>query len=65
MPPCAQGGDLGRVLVDADDLMAEFRQAGAGNQADIARADHRDAHENFPKSGAFLARKWPQDSRTC
>ena len=39
-----QGLDLAGILVDADHVMAEFRQAGAGHQADIARADHRDAH---------------------
>jgi len=36
--------DLAGVLVDASDVHAEFRKAGAGDQADIARADHRYAH---------------------
>ena len=36
--------DLVGVLVDADDVMAEIGKAGAGNEADIAGADHRDAH---------------------
>ena len=39
-----QGLDLARILVDADHLMAELRQAGAGNQPNIARADHGDTH---------------------
>ena len=40
--------DLAGVLVDAGDLVAEIGKAGAGHQADIARADHRDAHEDNP-----------------
>ncbi len=36
--------DLGGVLVDAGDLVAEVGEAGAGDQADIARTDHRNAH---------------------
>jgi len=36
--------DLGFVLVDADDVMAEVREAGAGHQPDIAGSDNRDAH---------------------
>ena len=37
--------DLAGVLVDAGDVMAEIGKAGPGNEADIAGADHRDAHE--------------------
>ena len=40
--------DLGLILVDADDVMAEVRKAGSGNQADIAGSDHRDAHSQGP-----------------
>ena len=36
--------DLAGVLVDTDDVMAEIGKAGPGNEADIAGADHRDAH---------------------
>ena len=36
--------DLAGVLVDADHVVAEIGKAGAGNEADIAGADHRDAH---------------------
>ena len=46
-----QPGDLRRVLVDADDVVAKFRQAGAGHQADIAGPDHADIqHCEFPLS---------------
>ena len=37
-----QRRDLAGVLVDAGDLVAEIGKAGAGYQADIAGADHRD-----------------------
>ena len=40
----AQGGDLGGVLVDADDLVTEIGEACARDQTDVAGADHRDAH---------------------
>ena len=38
----AQALDLGRVDVDAPDLMAELRKARSGDQPDIAGADHSD-----------------------
>ena len=37
--------DLRLVIVDAHDRMAEFGKTGARHEPDIARADHRDAHE--------------------
>ncbi len=40
-----QPRDLGRVDVDADDLVAGIRQAGAGDEADIARAEDRDTQD--------------------
>ena len=40
----AQGCDFFLLLVDADDVVSELRQAGTRDKADIARADHRDAH---------------------
>ncbi len=49
--------DLGRILVDTDHLMAEFGQAGAGNQADIAGADHRNAHGNLLEGPPLLTGK--------
>src|SRR3954467_14873314 len=36
---------LRSIAVDADHVMAELRETGAGHQADIARADHGDAHQ--------------------
>ena len=39
-----QALDLAGVLVDADHVVAEIGKAGAGDQADIARADHRNLH---------------------
>ncbi len=51
----AQGVDLGVVLVDADDLMAELGQAGTRHQADITRTDHRNTHRTPLKLGPF----WP------
>ena len=40
-----QRRDLAGVLVDAGDVVAEIGKAGAGHKADIAGADHCDAHE--------------------
>ena len=37
--------DLVGILVDAGDLVAEIRKAGAGNQPHIARANHGNSHE--------------------
>ncbi len=42
--------DLALVLVDADDLDAELGKTGAGDQPDIAGADHGNTHGN-PLSG--------------
>src|SRR5207245_1180905 len=41
-----QPGNLVGILVDAHDVDAELREAGAGDEADIAGADDRDVHEN-------------------
>ena len=51
-----QGLDLARILVDADHLMAEFRQTGAGYKAHITRADDGDAHGISKIMCLFLAR---------
>ena len=40
----AQRGELSRIGLDHRDLGAEFGEAGAGYQADIAATDHRDTH---------------------
>ena len=39
-----QRRDLSLILVDANDLVAEIGETGAGNKADISGADHRDTH---------------------
>src|SRR5437762_11561417 len=39
-----QALDLRGILIDAGDLDAELREARPGNQHDIPRPDHRDAH---------------------
>src|SRR4029077_16339920 len=51
-----QGLDLARILVDANHLMAELRQTGAGYQAHIPRADDGDTHGISKKSFFF----WPE-----
>ena len=55
--------DLGRILVDAADVVAEIRKAGAGNQSDIACSDHRDTHRELPVNSSLRFRVvsvWPQ-----
>ena len=37
--------DLGLILVDAGDHMAEIGEACPGHQSDIPRPDHRNAHD--------------------
>jgi hypothetical protein len=39
-----KGGDLRFILVDANDLVAEIGETGAGNKANVAGADHGNAH---------------------
>jgi hypothetical protein len=39
-----EGLDLGFVVVDADDVVAAFGEAGSGDQTDVAGADDSDAH---------------------
>ncbi len=43
MPPGLQQFDLGRVVVHADDLVADLGKAGAGDQADVAGPDDASA----------------------
>ena len=47
LPPL-QHPDLGRVLVDADDLVAILGKARAGHQPDVASAHHRYLHLPCP-----------------
>ena len=44
-PAALQRADLGRVLVDADDVVPVFGEAGARHQPDVPRSDDRDFHE--------------------
>ena len=41
--------DLVDVLVDAGDLVAEIRKAGAGDETDVAGPNHRDVHKGSPR----------------
>ena len=42
-----QRGNFGGVLVDAGHVVAEIGKAGPGNEADIAGADHGNAHQIY------------------
>src|SRR6185295_13725715 len=44
----AELGDLGRVVVDTGDLVSEVGKAGAGDEPDIACADHGNTHKTSP-----------------
>ena len=44
-PAALQRPDLGRVLVDADDVVAVLGEARARDQSDIPGSDDRDFHE--------------------
>jgi hypothetical protein len=50
-PASQQTIDLGLVLVDTSHMVAEIGKARAGNQSDIASADHRDAHASLSSRG--------------
>jgi hypothetical protein len=51
-PALLEHPDLALVLVDADHVEPELGEAGAGDEADIARADHGDAHgRELPRAG--------------
>ena len=47
-PALGEGGELSRVGLDHRDLGAELGEAGAGDEADIAAADHGYAHGQSP-----------------
>ena len=40
--------DLGRVDIDANHVVADFGEAGTGDQADITGAENRDVHTKLP-----------------
>ncbi len=43
--PRSQGGDLVALVVDADDVVAEVGEDGAGDQTHVSGADDADVHE--------------------
>jgi len=43
----SQAFDLGIILVHTDDVVAELREAGAADQADIARTNNCNLHKNL------------------
>ena len=57
-----QGGDLGGILVDANDVMTEIRKARARDEANITRPDHGNPHTHSSKSSAPTARHPPSTS---
>ena len=46
--------DLARIDVDADDVVAPLREAGAGDEPDVAGADDRDVHQASAAVGLWL-----------
>ncbi len=56
--------DLGRIDVEAQNVVADLGQAGARDQADIARADHRDFHARDPIA-ALIAASTATGSAAC
>src|SRR5213596_2959770 len=50
---------LVRVLIDADNVMADFGETGAGHQAHVARAYNGQFH------GRYLNHQWTAVSRIC
>jgi hypothetical protein len=50
-PPASSMSILRLVLVDADDVEAEFGKAGTGHETDIAGADHGDSHLGISVGG--------------
>jgi hypothetical protein len=51
-------GDLPLVLVDANDLMSEIGKTGSGDEADIARSDHRHTHFELPLARCLDCSRW-------
>ena len=50
--------DLGRDLVDADDVVPALGQASPLNQAHISRPDHCDFHQFVATEATPLDRQW-------
>ena len=50
-----EGLDFGCIVVDADDVVADFSKTHCGDQADVAAPNHRDIHGSFPRDGIRYA----------
>ncbi|MNT05647.1 hypothetical protein D3C72_1402750 [compost metagenome] len=61
-PACVKQRDLLLVQVQAEHVVAEFRQAGAGDQADIAATDNCDFHSRSSRTGRGSTRDSDQPS---
>ncbi|MNN14870.1 hypothetical protein D3C81_1279520 [compost metagenome] len=55
-------GDLAFVHIETEHRIAEFRQAGAGDQADIAATDNCDFHSRSSRTGRGSTRDSDQPS---
>ncbi len=56
--------DLAAVDVEAQDVVADLGETGAGDQTDVARSDHRDFHVRAPIV-ALMAVSAASGSRAC
>ena len=57
--------DLARVDVEAQHVVADLGEAGAGDQADVAGPDHRDLHAAPPMRDALIAASAATGSAAC
>ena len=64
-PPPFRIVDLARVDVEAQHVVADLGQAGAGDEADVARADHRDLHARELRIDALIAASAATGSAAC
>src|SRR2546425_3700402 len=48
-----------RVVVDADDIVADISEASAGHQPDITGANDRKIHDKFRSRGSLVAPRQP------
>ena len=63
-PPSFRIVDLARVDVEAQHVVADFGEAGAGDETDVARPDHGDLHAASP-SDALIAASAATGSGAC
>jgi hypothetical protein len=59
-----QDGDLARVDVEAQDVVADLGEAGPGHETHVAGADHRDLH-CVRSSEALMAASVATGSAAC